>query len=209
MGYLTQQERISEIILQLKQIRKERDLSVQDIHNLVIASGGYISISSVKRVFSEGSEKLGFRYQDTIQPIVRALLSVNEETPENNDVSASEIDALKNVILLKDSIIRELRNENEALSAKNEPRDAETRAQFEELRAENQRKIEHLKSQIQFMEKQLLTKDEHLKECSSFIRRKNRIIHVLSCLLAVTLLIIVAALVMDIINPTLGFLWLH
>ncbi len=134
---MTQQERISEIILQLKQIRTERDLSLQDVHNLVVGAGGYLSLSSVKRVFAEGSENQNFRYQDTIQPIVRGLLGVTEETPENNDISANEIDALKNVILLKDSIIQDLRNENEALVAKHK-----------EQLDESQRKIDHLIGQI-------------------------------------------------------------
>ena len=134
---MTQQERISEIILQLKQIRKERDLSLQDVHDLVVGAGGYLSLSSVKRVFAEGSENQNFRYQDTIKPIVRGLLGVTEETPENNDITANEIDALKNVILLKDSIIQELRNENEALVAKH-------KEQIEE----SQRKIDHLIGQI-------------------------------------------------------------
>ena len=92
---LTQQERISEIILQLKQIRIERGLSMQDVHDLISASGGFLSLSSVKRVFAEGSEYQNFRYHDTIQPIVRALLGVTEETPENNNITANEIDALK------------------------------------------------------------------------------------------------------------------
>lgn len=134
---MTQQERISEIILQLKQIRKERGLSLQDVHDLVVGSGGYLSLSSVKRVFAEGSENQNFRYQDTIKPIVRGLLGVTEETPENNDITANEIDALKNVILLKDSIIQDLRNENESLVTK-----------YSKLEEESQRKVDYLLEQV-------------------------------------------------------------
>ena len=134
---MTQQERISEIILQLKQIRIERGLSLQDVHDLVAATGGYLSLSSIKRVFAEGSEHQNFRYHDTIQPLVRALLGVTQETPENNDITANEIDALKNVILLKDSIIKELQKENEALTAKNQ-----------ELLEDSQHKVEYLREQI-------------------------------------------------------------
>lgn len=141
---MTQQERISEIILQLKQIRKERDLSLQDIYDLVHDAGGYLSLSSVKRVFTEGSEKQNFRYHDTIQPIVRALLGVNEETPVNNDVTANEIDALKSVILLKDSIIGELEKENTSLSARNNA----LQEDLQTLREENQQKVDYLLGQI-------------------------------------------------------------
>lgn len=141
---MTQQERISEIILQLKQIRKERELSLQDIHDLVKDSGGFLSLSSIKRVFADGSENLGFRYHDTIKPIVRALLGVTEETPADNDVTANEIDALKNVILLKDSIIGELEKEKNALVAKNNAQEEAMHA----LRDEYQRKVDYLLVQV-------------------------------------------------------------
>ena len=152
---MTQQERISEIIIQLKQIRKERDLSLQDVLDLVIASGGYLSLSSVKRVFAEGSENQSFRYQDTIQPIVRALLGVTEETPVNNDITANEIDTLKNVILLKDSIIQDLRKENEALSAKNENKDTEAQRLLEEAKAEHQKKVDFLLTLVERLRKEV------------------------------------------------------
>lgn len=149
---MTQKERIAEIILQLKQIREERGLTIQDVHDLVISSGGYVSISSVKRVFSEESESASFRYQDTIQPIVRALLGVNEETPENNDITANEIDALKNVILLKDSIIKDLQSQNEALSEKAETLESESArhiAELHQLREESRKKIDHLLEDVE------------------------------------------------------------
>lgn len=150
---MTQQERIAEIIVQLKQIRRERGLSLQDVHDLVVAAGGYLSLSSVKRVFAEGSEKQGFRYQDTIQPLVRALLSVTEETPENNDVTAKEIDALKNVILLKDTMIQDLQKENEFLSEKNNKTEIEAQLKLDETRAEYDRKIDYLLNQVEYYRK--------------------------------------------------------
>lgn len=154
---MTQKERIAEIILQLKQIREERGLTIQDVHDLVISSGGYVSISSVKRVFSEESETASFRYQDTIQPIVRALLGVNEETPENNDITANEIDALKNVILLKDSIIKDLQSQNEALSEKVENLERESArhiAEMHQLREEAKRKIDHLLEEVTHLQRE-------------------------------------------------------
>lgn len=150
---MTQQERISEIILQLKQIRKERNLSLQDVCDLVNDSGEYLSLSSIKRVFAEGSENQHFRYMETIQPIVRGLLGVTEETPENNDISANEIDALKNVILLKDSIIKNLQNEIEDLSAKYEATKAHAQQRLEETCAEYEKKVEYLLVQVNRLRK--------------------------------------------------------
>ena len=152
---ITEQERTRELIIQLKQIRKERNLSLQDVLDLVIASGGYTSLSSVKRVFAEGSENQNFRYQETIRPIARGLLGVTEETPENNDISANEIDALKNVILLKDSMIHSLQNEIETLSAKNEATSAHAQHQLEEMRAEHQKKIDYLLGQIERLRREV------------------------------------------------------
>ena len=141
---MTQQERISEIILQLKQIREERDLSLEDVHDLVIGAGGYTSMSSVRRVFAKGSETQKFRYQDTIQPIVRGLLGVTEETPEKNDITANEIDALKNVILLKDAMIAEMQKNMEAYS----DQIAELVEELQSVREESQQKIVYLREQI-------------------------------------------------------------
>ena len=112
---MNNRERLKEIIIQLKQIKYERDLSMQDIHDMVRAAGFATSQSSIRRVFSEGSEEQNFRYQDTIQPIAQVLIGVHEEAEPLN---AAEADALKNIALLKDSMIEELQRENEQLKAR-------------------------------------------------------------------------------------------
>ena len=150
---MTQQERISEIILQLKQIRIERNLSLQDVHDLVTGSGGYISFTSVRRVFAEGSENQRFRYMDTIQPIVRGLLGVTEETPENNDISANEIDTLKNVILLKDSIIQEQQKELEELTIRCNKAEIDAEIQLQETSKEYQKKVDFLLTLVERLRK--------------------------------------------------------
>lgn len=88
---------------------------MQDIHDMVRAAGFATSQSSIRRVFSEGSEEQNFRYQDTIQPIAQVLIGVHEEAEPLN---AAEADALKNIALLKDSMIEELQRENEQLKAR-------------------------------------------------------------------------------------------
>lgn len=110
---MNNKERLKEIILQLKQIKNDRELSVQDIHDMVIGSGGYTSLSTVRRVFAQDSEAKNFRYRDTIQPIAQVLIGVNEEA---EPLDAAQADALKNIALLKDSMIQELQQENAALA---------------------------------------------------------------------------------------------
>ena len=112
---MTKKERVREIILQLKQIKEERDLTSSEIYDMVLAGGYDLSHATVKRVFAPGSENQGFRYKDTIQPIARVLIGVNEE---DEPLSAAEADALKNIALLKDAVINEIQKENEELKAK-------------------------------------------------------------------------------------------
>lgn len=110
---MNNRERLKEIIIQLKQIKNERELSLTDIHKMVEQSGGYTSQSTIRRVFAEGSEDSNFRYRDTIQPIAQALIGVHEEA---EPLDAAQADALKNIALLKDSMIQELQQENAALA---------------------------------------------------------------------------------------------
>ena len=63
-----------EIILKLKEAKKEKNLSINDIVEL---TGNYLSKTTVQRVFADGSENTSFRYDDTIRPLVKALLDVD------------------------------------------------------------------------------------------------------------------------------------
>ena len=105
-------DRQREIILQLKKIKNERELSTQDIYEMVKAARLPTSESSVRRVFADGSEEKNFRYQDTIKPIAQVLLGVKDE---GEPLNPSEADALKNIALLKESMINELQSENDKL----------------------------------------------------------------------------------------------
>ena len=138
---MNNRERLKEIILQLKQIKYDRELSAQDIRNMVEGAGGYTSLSTIRRVFAEGSENQNFRYQDTIQPIARALIGINEES---EPLDATQADALKNIALLKDSMIQNLQDENSALSAR-----VEHLSRVEQQLAEEQRKVAYLLDQVE------------------------------------------------------------
>ena len=144
---MDKQERIREVVLQLKQVKAERGDTCVDIHNMLIAAGEELSISSVKRVFTEGSENQSFRYRDTLQPLVRVMLSVKEETTKENRPSETEVDALKSVILLKEAMIDELTKEKLKLEAAL----AEERVRSEEYRqnmAAFRDQVNHLTVQI-------------------------------------------------------------
>ena len=73
------QQKIAEIISKLKKVREENGLSYQKIVELVEQNGGNVSLSTVKRVFEDGSESYGFQYENTLKPIADAVLGIYTE----------------------------------------------------------------------------------------------------------------------------------
>lgn len=104
-----QKEKIAEIIAQLKIVRVEKGLSYQKIADMTEEIGDPISLSTVKRVFTD--DKHSFRW-DTIRPIATVVLGVGFETPEPNksdpnqpQLYYSEIEALKALVEAKGEMI--------------------------------------------------------------------------------------------------------
>ena len=59
----------AEIITELKRVREEEGFSCARIVELVEQNGGSVSLSTVKRVFEDGSESYGWQYENTLKPI--------------------------------------------------------------------------------------------------------------------------------------------
>lgn len=74
------------------------------------------------------------------------------------------------------------------------------------LEAEN-KKTEYLKKQVEFKESQMLAKDKILGERADFLRLKDKYIGILAAALALCLVVIIGALVIDAMNPNMGFFW--
>ena len=141
---MNDRERMREIIINLKKIKYERELSTHDIFVMVRAAGFGTSESSVRRVYAEGSEEQNFRYQDTIRPIAQVLLGINEDAAPMNP---TEADALKNIALLKESMIQDLQKENEQLTARVAQLEhdlADTQELLARTQEENKRHNEHI-----------------------------------------------------------------
>ena len=73
-----------EIILKLKEVRNEQNLSLTDIERMLEDVGEHLSRSTISRVFSEDSEETSFRYDETIRPLVKALLDVETIADSDN-----------------------------------------------------------------------------------------------------------------------------
>lgn len=121
-----------DLIHQLKAIREEQGLSIQQIYDMLEAANYHVSLNSIKKVFSEGSENEHFRFHDTLQPISRVLLGIY-----GSDKGNSEIDALHAAIRVKDELIEQ--REREILAAEEDAR----------------RRIDYLKHQIELKDQRI------------------------------------------------------
>ena len=141
-----------EIILKLKQAKAEKNLSNNDIVDL---TNHYVSLSSVQRVFADGSENSSFRYEDTIRPLVKALLDM--DTIEDSDDMDTK--ALKSLLKLKIQRIEELENQLKESKIKNHEKIEKERVQYER--------------HIKLLEEQIATKDRRMEEMKVRFDRKD------------------------------------
>lgn len=141
-----------EIILKLKQAKIERNLSNNDIVDL---TNHYVSLSSVQRVFADGSENSSFRYEDTIRPLVKALLDM--DTIEDSDDMDTK--ALKSLLKLKNQRIEELENQLKESKIKNHEKIEKERVQYER--------------HIKLLDEQIALKDKRMEEMKARFDRKD------------------------------------
>ena len=143
--------KVPELVTQLKAVKIERNLSNQDIVDLLHAKGYGTSISSVKRFFADGSEDVAFSYEDTIKPLVEVLLVDATPVPvEELDSLADaqqyidQIEGLQATVLLKHALIEELTSTNASLQSTVETQ-AATIQQQEATIKQQAKDIENLK----------------------------------------------------------------
>jgi len=136
------QQKIAEIITKLKKVREENGLSFQKIVELVEQNGGNVSLSTVKRVFEDGSESYGFQYENTLKPIADAVLGIYTESAA---ATPDEADALKAIIDYKSDKITELT------------------AQLERTEESYRQQLDFLKDQIALKDKRIDRRDDMIE----------------------------------------------
>lgn len=94
---------IVQTIRRLKEIKVENGLTVPQILDKLADKGYYVSESTLKRVFSPDSEKMSFRYQDTIAPISEVLFAEYGDTSPSDDPAE-----LRQIIKERDKTIENL-----------------------------------------------------------------------------------------------------
>jgi hypothetical protein len=136
--------RSQELIKQLKEIKETHEITCPRIIERMEKNGKYVSLTTLRRVFAEGSETnaSNFNYESTLLPIAEALLNVEDlPTPENSPY-AKEIDGLKAVIHVQNEEI----------------------ARLHELK-------EHLEERITFLLEQIDKKDRRMDEKEETIQK--------------------------------------
>jgi transcriptional regulator with XRE-family HTH domain len=161
------QESTKQVIRQLKEVRNEKQLSFQAIIDMMEANGEYISKSTLSRVFSDGSENLNFKYDDTIRPIADALLDINNL----EDDDSLDVKTMKTLLRYKMKRIEELEREVADLQSRIDKEKIKSHEKLEKEREQSRRSIDFLKDQINLKDKRIdlllnavYTKDEKINE---------------------------------------------
>ena len=123
------QESTRKVILRLKKAREQKNLTYQDIVDACEAQNESVSLSTVRRIFSKGSED-GSDYRSyTINAIFRAVIGTEEIELTDAEEAAltdgekevfTENSALKAVVEMKDATIADLQQQIESLIAEKE-----------------------------------------------------------------------------------------
>lgn len=141
-----------DIIIKLKEVRDEKGLSYNDILDMIDRNGDYpLSKSTLSRVFSEGSEDLSFKYEETIRPIANALLDI-ENLEDDDDMDTK---AMKSLLKYKIQRIEELEKQVKDLETAIDKQKIKHNEKMEGERAAWSRSIEFLKEQVSLKDKRM------------------------------------------------------
>lgn len=128
------QKDVPKIIQDLKNAKKEKEITYPRLLDMLEANGTPLGLTTLRRVFADGSEKNdSFNYTTTLQPLETILLQDDIPEPESNPY-AKELEGFKAVI----------------------------HTQNEEL-VRLYKMVEHLESRVDFLVGQINKKDELIK----------------------------------------------
>lgn len=192
------------LIAQLKTVKLEKKLSPQDIVDICQENGDFVSLSTVKRVFSPDSENMNFRYDVSIRPIARAILGLSEEfdpDEEETESTQAEHDALRALVDLKNHLIEQLESgirDREATIQK-------TREAADVTTALKDRIISHLKDEVADLRKEREEITARLKAAERASRLRTIALAIVIPLLIIALVILLAYFAWDLSHSDQGF----
>lgn len=130
-----------ELIKQLKEAKKQKEYTYPRIMEHLEKNGKYVSLTTLRRVFADGSDGSNFNYETTLLPIAEVLLEA-EDVPTAESPTAAQIDGLRAVIHVQNEEI----------------------ARLHDLK-------EHLEKRVEFLLTQIEKKDRRMDEKDEIIRR--------------------------------------
>lgn len=153
------------VILQLKQVRNEKGYSHRDIQRMLEKNGDYLSISSISRVFADGSEDKNFKYDETVRPIANVLLDM--ETIEDDD--PTDVKTYKLILRYKMDRIHELEKQVAKL---------EMQLDHEKLRYHEKLEIEREKADkiAEFRSERIIKLEEINADLLKAVNRKDEVL---------------------------------
>ena len=147
-------------VQKLREVKKQRDLTISNIMDMLETKGKYLSEGTVKRLFSDNSDPASFKYRDTIAPLADVLLDLYSDKSGTEDV-----EALKTMIHDKNKTINILI-----------ARDEERKAEYEMRIAHLQKQIDKLEDHLDFRERVIERKDEVIEK---LITREDKVVEAL------------------------------
>lgn len=156
------------LLLQLKEIKQTKNLSLDQIMKMLEDNGEYVSKSTLSRVFGDNSDDMDFRYETTLRPICDALLDI--DNIEEDD--SSDVKAYKAILKLKKDIILEMKEEVNAEKINYSQKLEDETAKFQRT--------------IDFMNNQITLKDQRIDALMSMntelMQTNNRLLtQIMNC----------------------------
>ena len=142
-----------EIIVKLKEVQKSQRLTIPQIKAKVDATGAIISMTTIRRVFAEGSEtEDSFNYDATIRPIAQALL-IADSLDSGDDAVRAKVESIEAIIRLKNDVIESQRQQIEGLKAEQDRRCREY-----------EKRMDFLRDQIELKDQRMDRKDDMIEK---------------------------------------------
>lgn len=137
------QERMRDIIVQLKAIKESQNLTIQNILDTLDRENQHLAKSTVIKVFSDSGEDLTYQY-DTIRTLADVMFRVYSTDEQDNP----EIKGLKSTIQLQNIMIDQLKEQLET-----------ERRNAEETASSCYRRIEFLRDRVEKQDVRIEQKD--------------------------------------------------
>ena len=133
-----------EIIVKLKEVKEKQNLSIPQIKAMMDRAGGFVSLTTIRRVFAENSEfEDSFSYENTLRPIAQVLL-IEDTLSTGDDSTRAKVEAFEILLQQKSEIIESLKRQIEKLKLEQEDRCREYEARMDFLRDQIEKKDRRL-----------------------------------------------------------------